>query len=176
MAVIDVYVVDDSSFDLTMFIDSALTWGSIGIQSVRDMADKVSRLCVSGDRIANLRILGHGNDTGQFIGTDWVTEATLPSFRGQFARLAGLFVRGGSDSSRAELTMGGCQQGRNGSFLLAISHIVNVPVSGYTALQRPVLPGDEGGRTTCYITCARGGRTFADSFDDVQLKIMGWFR
>ena len=69
-----------------------------------------------------------------------------------------------------------CQQGRNGSFLLAISNIVNVPVTGFTALQRPVLPGDEGGRTTCYITCARGARTMADSVDDVQIKIMDWFR
>jgi len=176
MAVIDVYVVDDSSFDLTMFIDSALTWGDIGVKNVRDMADKVTGLCSSGDRIAKLRIMGHGNDAGQYIGSDWVSEAKLPSFRAQFARLSGLFVRAGSDGASAELIMGGCQQGRNGSFLLAISNIVNVPVSGFTALQRPVLPGDEGGRTTCYITCARGGRTAADSVDDVQIKIMDWFR
>ncbi|MFC1642863.1 hypothetical protein ACFL5O_09310 [Myxococcota bacterium] len=67
MAVIDVYVIDDSTFDLTMFMDAALTWGDVGIRNVKDM---VNKLCLTGDRIAELRIVGHGNETGQYIGSD----------------------------------------------------------------------------------------------------------
>jgi len=177
MEILDVYVIDDSSFDLTMFLDSALTWGDTGIKNTKDMADKLVKLCIGGDRIAELRILGHGNDTGQYVGSDWLEKSNLGQYREQLARISPLFVRlQNSSTRRAHVTMGGCRVGRNGSFLLALSEIWNVPVSGFTALQRPGVPGDEGGRTTCYITCAKGGRTTADSIDDVQLRIMEWFR
>lgn len=177
MSTINVYVIDNSQFDLTMFVDSALTWGDVGIRNVRDMVDKLVNLCAHGDRIAELRIVGHGNDRGQYVGSDWLSESTLWSHRQQLARISSLFVRTrGESSESAHVIMGGCQQGRNGSFLLALSDIWNVPVSGFTALQRPGVPGDEGGRTTCYITCARQGRTTADAVDDVQLRIDQWFR
>lgn len=170
MATIDVYVVDDSSFDLTMWIDSALTWGDTGVQSVVDMVAKVNRLCSNGDRIATLTIVGHGNEEGQYIGREWVTQKSLSTHRPSLAQLARLFSRPG------QVVMGGCRQGRNGAFLLALSDILNVPVVGYTALQRPGVPGPEGGSTVCYITCTRSGRTSADSFDEVQLSVMDWFR
>lgn len=176
MAAIDVYVIDDSSFDLTMFIDSALTWSDVGVKNLKDMVDKLVKLCLKGDRIAELRIVGHGNDLGQYVGSDWLTQDSLTTHRAQLARLCPLFVRVGQSAKRAHVVMGGCQQGRNGGFLLAISNILNVPVSGFTALQRPVLPGDEGGKTTCYITCNRQGRTAADTFDDAQLKVTRWLR
>jgi hypothetical protein len=175
MATIDVYVIDDSSFDLTLFMDSALTWGDVGIKNLKDMVDKLVKLCATGDRIAELRILGHGDPTGQYIGADWVTESSLTAHREQLARMSPLFVRTPGATSRAHVIMAGCRQGQNGSFLLALSNIWNVPVSGFTALQRPAVPGDEGGTTTCYITCAKGARTTADSVDDVQIAITEWF-
>jgi hypothetical protein len=67
MAVIDVYAIDDSSFDLTLFLDRALTWGDVGIRNLKDIVDKLTKLCANGDRIAELRIVGHGNDLGQHI-------------------------------------------------------------------------------------------------------------
>jgi hypothetical protein len=175
MAIIDVYVIDDSKFDLTMFLDSALTWGDVGIKNIKDMADKLAGLCSRGNRIAELTIVGHGNELGQYVGTDWLSNDSLPSYRPQLRRLTTLFVRTGSARS-AHVTMGGCQQGRNGGLLLGLSDIWNVPVSGYTALQRPGVPGYEGGKTTCYLTCARQGRTTADKVDEIQLKIMEWLR
>jgi hypothetical protein len=177
MAIIDVYVIGDSKFDLTTFLDSTLTWGDIGIKNVKDMADKPVGLCVNGDHIAQLRIVGHGNALGQYIGTDWIDHKSLGSHRQQLARMSPLFVRAmDSSDRRAHVVMGGCEQGRNGGLLLALSDIWNVPVSGFTAMQRPILPGDEGGETTCYITCTRQGQTAADGFDDLQLQIIEWFR
>jgi hypothetical protein len=176
MPAIDVYVIDDSRFDLTMFVDSALTWNDVGVRNLRDMADKLVKLCLKGDRIAELRIVGHGNEIGQYVGSEWLTEASLGTHRAQLGRISSLFTRVGQSSKRAHVIMGGCQQGRNGGFLLALSNILSVPVSGFTAMQRPVLPGDEGGRTTCYITCNRQGRTKADGFDDAQMKVVNWVR
>jgi hypothetical protein len=43
MAIIDVYVIGDSKFDLTTFSDSALTWGDVGIKNAKDMVDKLVR-------------------------------------------------------------------------------------------------------------------------------------
>ncbi|MDD9943493.1 MAG: hypothetical protein OXU20_20805 [Myxococcales bacterium] len=171
MATIDVYVVDVSTFDLTMFLDGALTWADTGILSVRNMVAKLRKLCRHGDRIAELRIVGHGSESGQYVGADWLSLETLPSFRSELSRMHPLFVRGGI-GRRPSVVMGGCRQGRNPSLLLALSRIWNVPVSGFTALQRPAWPGDEGGRTTCYITCTRQGRTVADTIDEAQLRIM----
>jgi hypothetical protein len=175
MPTINAYVIDDSKFDLAMFIDGKLTRGSVGIKGVADMVERVTQLCVDGRKLAELRVVGHGNEMGQYIGSDWLSLDTLPLHRGALMRLTPLFVRGSEEGRRAHLIMGGCRQGRNGGLLLAISDIVNVPVSGFTALQRPPLPGDEGGMTTCYLTCNREGQTVADRLDEVQLKIMKWF-
>lgn len=178
MAEIDIYVIDNSSFDLTMFIDSQLTQGEVGIQNVEDMVRKIERMCEDGDRIRELRIVGHGNDHGQYVGTDWLSTSTLRQHRSALARLRPLFVHGNDqvDGENGHVVMGGCRQGRNGRLLLELSRIFNVPVSGFTALQRPGVPGDEGGRTTCFITCTREGRTTADDFDEKQLEFMAWVR
>jgi len=173
MAIIDVYVIDDNKFDLTMYLDATLTWGDVGIKSIKDMANKLVKLCAKGDRIAELTIVGHGNALGQHIGTDWLSYDSLKSHRAQLVRLTPLFAKSGR---AAHVVMGGCRQGRNGGLLLGLSNIWNVPVTGYTALQRPAAPGYEGGKTTCYITCTRQGRTTADKADKVQLKIMQWIR
>ena len=175
MATIDVYVIDDSRFDLTMLLDSALTWNDVGIQNVKDMVNTLVGLCQGGDSLGHLTIVGHGNSTGQYIGSDFVTLQSLPAFRPDLGRMTRLFARGAGSGSR-HVTMGGCRQGRNSGLLLALSNIWNVPVSGYTALQRPGIPGYEGGRTTCYITCTRQGRTTADSVDEIQLRVMNWAR
>jgi hypothetical protein len=72
--------------------------------------------------------------------------------------------------------MGGCRQGTNSMLLLDLSTILCVRVSGFTAMQRPAIPGDEGGRTTCYISCTRQGRSRADDFDDAARKVREWLR
>jgi hypothetical protein len=81
---------DDNDLDLTTFIDSALTWGDVGVKDLQDMVDKLVRLGAGGDRIAELHIVGHGNDRGQFIGTDWLDHTSLSRHRPQLARLSRL--------------------------------------------------------------------------------------
>ena len=166
MAVVDFYVIADKEFDITMWIDGALTVGDVGINSVADMVDKLTKKCATGDKIGTLQIFGHGNDNGQYIGENWVSKFSLPGVAADLRKLRPHFGRG------AEVIMAGCQQGQNGGLLLALSDLLNVRVSGFTALQRPALPGDEGGRTTCFITCTREGQTTADEVDKVQMIIM----
>lgn len=151
MANIDVYCVSADHPDLVMWIDSLVTPRDVPIISVSDMVNKlVARFGSSSDRIRELRIVGHGNDYGQYIGADWIDNSTLRNFRSQLHRLTGLFA-----TSESLITLGGCKVGRNGSLLVELSNITNVPVRAFTASQRPLVPGDEGNETICYITCAR---------------------
>lgn len=170
MADLDVYVISDHKFDPVTWIDSALTWGDVGVLGIRDMVTKLQRICANGDRIAELRIVGHGNELGQFVGRDWLCREVVRHWRSELSKMTPLF------GVKRHVIMGGCRQGRNSGLLLALSNIWNVPVSGFTALQRPPLPGDEGGRTTCFITCTRSGYTFADHFDKLQLAVMAYAR
>ena len=158
----DVYVIDASKPDTVMWVDSALTYGDVGIKSVADMVSTVQALAKK-KKVRELRIMGHGNVYGQWVGSDWLSLATLPTHRPELLKLVHCFGSGGF------ITMAGCEQGNNGGFLLEISNITGVPVQGFTAMQRPTLPGDEGGVTRCFITCARGPTTGSDTFD----KILG---
>jgi hypothetical protein len=150
---IDVYCVSANESDVVMWIDSAVTPRDVPILSVSDMVTKlVARFGTSagrGDKIGELRIVGHGNAYGQYVGADWLDNTSLRSFRSEFARLRSLFGRSGL------ITLGGCLVGRNGGLLVALSDITNVPVRAFTASQRPLVPGDEGNETRCYITCTR---------------------
>jgi hypothetical protein len=170
MADLNVYFVSNDKFDFTMWIDKALTWGALGTRGAREMVQSLIGLCSRGDKIAKLTIVGHGNEYGQYVGQDWLCKEAIPAWREELVKMTGLFAMHG------EVVMGGCRQGRNAGLLLALSDIWNVPVSGFTALQRPVLPGDEGGRTTCFLTCTRSGYTAADHFDAVQLRVMQTIR
>ena len=167
---VNVYVFSDHKFDIVMWIDSALTLGEQGVLSIRDMVAKLQKLCADGTRIGELRILGHGNQNGQYIGSDWLEIGTLPSHQTDLAKLAPLF------GPHGQVVMGGCRVGRATELLLALSNLWHVPVSGFTALQRPPIPGDEGGRTTCLVKCNSAGYTFADSFDDKQLAFMAFIQ
>jgi Domain of unknown function (DUF4347) len=153
MAEIDVYCVSDDHPDVVMWIDSALTPSDVPIKNVADMVFKlVARFGTkvgAGDCIGELRIVGHGNEYGQYMGSDWIDNKSIEKFRPQFSKLMRLFGRNGL------ITLGGCRVGRNGSLLVKLSDMTNVPVRAFTASQRPAVPGDEGNETKCYITCAR---------------------
>ena len=166
MAEINVYMVDDHKFDPAMWIDQLFTWGDVKINGVRDMVSKLIKLCARGDKIAELTIVGHGNEYGQWVGQDWLCQEVVWAWRSELVKMNSLFGK------NRHVIMGGCRQGRNAGLLLALADIWIAQVSGYTALQRPVLPGYEGGRTTCFLTCTRSGYTFADHCDEVQLDVM----
>jgi hypothetical protein len=151
MATVNVYCIDNSRSDWVYWIDSALTARDIGIASVADMVQKISALCASGDRIGELRIAGHGNRRGQFVGANWLDDTTLMQHRFQLSRLSALFA-----SRRSSLvSMGGCRVGQNEGLLLSLSQVFGVTVRGWTARQRPLVPGDEGNETRCLTTCSR---------------------
>jgi len=160
MAEIDFYVVDDSAFDIVMFLDSSVTFGDVPIKTVKDMVVKILKSCARGNKIAELRIVGHGNEYGQYIGSDWVDSSTVRKYRSDLVRLAPFFGKAG------HVIMGGCKVGQNGALLVTLSDYFNVPVTGYTASQRPLIPGDEGGSTTCYLTCTRSGKRGFDYLDN----------
>ena len=159
----DVYVIEDKA-DVFLWGSAAITLGEVAITGIADMVSKVQALAKT-KRVRELRIVGHGSAHGQYIGKDWLSITSLAkTFRPDFVKLSvGCFGPGGF------ITMGGCEQGENGGLLLEISNIVGVPVQGFTAAQRVLPFGDEGGLTRCFITCAREGKTFADSVD----KLLG---
>lgn len=160
MEEINFYVIDDSAFDVVMFLDSALTLGDVPIKNIKDMVTKIIGRCAKGVKIAELRIVGHGNAYGQYIGSDWLDSKTVKSHRSDLAKLAPFFGKEG------HVIMGGCKVGQNGSLLLTLSDYFNVQVTGFTASQRPLVPGDEGGSATCYLTCTRTGKMGFDYLDN----------
>jgi hypothetical protein len=160
MADVNVYVIDNSRWDVVMFLDSAVTLGEVPIKNVKEMVTKILKRCAHGDKIAELRIVGHGNEFGQYVGADWLDSDTIRRYRSDLFKLVPFFGKNG------HVIMGGCKVGRNGSFLLKLSNYLNVPVTGFTASQRPLVPGDEGGSTTCFLTCTRTGKKGFDYLDN----------
>jgi len=133
-----------------MWIDGAVTSGEISILGVADMATKLeAAFAQTGDKIGELRIVGHGNAYGQFMGANWIEDRTAGTYAKDFRRIGKLF-----SAQRGVVTLGGCQVGQNGPLLLKLSEYFKVPVRAFTALQRPLVPGDEGNSTDCYVTCS----------------------
>src|SRR5512138_878527 len=145
MATQDIYCVSKTSdFDMATFLSNVLHPVAVSIKNVADLANQVVLVCKSAPgSLGELTIVGHGNPFGQYIGSDWVNKDNLENFRADLARLLPLFGRDGL------VTMAGCRQGRNGSFLLALSDMLDVPVRGFTADQRPGVPGNQGSETRC---------------------------
>ena len=161
MALIDIYVADNSRSDIVLWVDSALTSKDIGIQDVQDLADYVTARCSAGDKLRELRIVGHGNPKGQWIGSDWVTSGILHLYAKNFHRIARCFAH-----PDGFVTMGGCKVGQNPILLGQLSAYFRVPVRAFTSSQNPVIPGDEGTEIKCYmLSCTKGKPGIADYFD-----------
>ncbi len=140
-----------------MWVDSALTANDVGFKNVADMANYVSRKCSGGDKIRELRIIGHGNTNGQYFGSDWIDGSTVLMHASNLRRLAPYF-----DSS-GFVTLGGCKVGQNSILLGKLSMYFGVPVRAFTASQNPTIPGDEGAQVRCYLlSCTKGSPTLLD--------------
>jgi hypothetical protein len=162
MSLIDIYCVADHELDATMWVDSLLTPGDVGIAGVADLVAKVQARCAGGDRVRELRVVGHGDEWGQYFGADWVNEQTATHrHRADFACLRGLFGPGGF------MTLGGCDVGEAAALLRALSGIVGVPVQGFMAKQYPLFPGDEGRRRRCSARCEVNGSEAWEHVDRV---------
>ena len=168
MGNIDVYVIDSKS-DMVLGVDRALTFGDIGISSVRDLVAQVGKACKGGDKVRELRIVGHGTEYGQFIGGDWVGDANVHAFAVHWATLKTYF-----DPSCGLVTLGGCKVGQAELLLVKMSHYLGVPVRGFRTYQNPAIPGDEGGETRCiYYSCTRTtkGHTV---YDEAATNAFSW--
>jgi hypothetical protein len=160
MALIDIYVVDNSKSDIVMTIDQALTRNDVGVKDVADLAAYIARKCSSGDKIRELRIVGHGNTSGQYFGGDWVDSSTLRYYAADLRRIAKFFSSGGF------VTLGGCKVGQNQILLGQLSLYFGVPVRAFTSSQNPTIPGDEGAEVKCFLlSCNKGKPTFLDHME-----------
>jgi hypothetical protein len=154
-----------------MLGDDATWWGGfwavgeIYIAGVADMVEKVkARLDEeeAGTSIRELRLLGHGNESGQWIGADWIGQMEVATYARDFQALAGRFASGGW------MTLEGCGVGYAIYMMLALSDVVGVPVQGYLATQYYRVPGAEGRSMRCYEGKAGAGPlTFKDQVKQV---------
>ena len=144
MATIDVHVVDVSKPDIVMSIERGLSIGEVGVKDVPDMATQLEKICGRVNLIGELRIVGHGNETGQYFGGDWINDYTVHSFGMHWLRMRRLF-----DTGKGLVTLGGCKTGQAEMLLIKLSSLLNVPVRGFRTFQNPIVPGDEGGETRC---------------------------
>lgn len=161
-------VVDWSSPDAVMWA-ARISAPHYKIYSVQHMVDFLIQLCSGGlwqKYIDKLCIVGHGNQTGQQIGADWVDKGALSSHATNLKRLRPHFCAG------AEVTLEGCEVGHASSLMKELSNLLDgVPVRAGTAFQRPLIPGLEGGVRTCVPNrCSYTGRRPFDALDDAILR------
>ena len=162
MATIDLHLVDASKFDMVMAIERALSIGEKGVKGVADMVDRVEAECKKGNLVGELRIVGHGNEKGQYIGGEWVNDTNVHLYAMHWERLAKMF-----DKGSGLFTLGGCKVGQAVLLMKKLSHYLDVPVRGWRTFQNPIVPGDEGGETRCTVwSCTRTTKSFTMYAED----------
>jgi hypothetical protein len=168
MGNINIYVIDSSS-NFVLAADRALTFGDVGIKGVADLVTQVGKECKGGDKVQELRIVGHGSQYGQYIGGDWVGDSNVHMFAVHWAKLKTYF-----DPSCGLVTLGGCKVGQAELLLVKMSHYLGVPVRAFRTFQNPIIPGDEGGETRCtYYDCTRTTKG-ATVYDERSNNAFGW--
>jgi hypothetical protein len=154
MANIDIHLIDNRS-DAVLAVARALAIGDVPIGNVRDLVNQVALKCAQGDKVRELRITGHGNIEGQYIGSDWIDSKTVDNYDHLWQRLHPFF------SSNGLLTLEGCQVGQAHLLLVKLSNYLGVSVRGFRTFQNPVVPGYEGGETKCYyFSCNKTHKRF----------------
>ncbi|GEM_PF-3168133 len=145
-------------WDPVLAVAGVLTIGEIEVNGISDMVERLEGQVGPYGRIGALDITGHGNNQGMFIGRDFLSLRSLPQHRMTLSRLTTLFDR----DPLALVTLGGCNVGKNGPLLLALSRLWDgVRVRAFTARQRPVVPGHQGGEQVCWRNNHSYGCTFS---------------
>ncbi len=160
---LEIIAISAHESDAVMWISGALSIGEINIVNVEDMVEQINRKCSGGKRIKSLEIVGHGNDTGQHVGADWLSATSLRTTHGkQLKKLEPHFMQS------AVVTLEGCKVGQAEELLKRLSLMwPGVRVRAKTALQRPLIPGDEGGVRECVNgRCTYSGAGFWDWVDN----------
>ena len=141
---VEITVVDDS--DIVGWAASATRTSEVYMQDVGSMVNNIlralrvytySRVCTPNDRItynrmSRLNILDHGNPDGIEIGSDWITTASLSTYRITLALLSGNFAPGGF------VHLQHCNAGQNRVLLLELARTFGVPVYAGTGKHNPV--------------------------------------
>jgi len=161
-------LVDWSSPDAVMWA-ARFSTPHLKIFSVNQMVRLLTKLCDGGmwqTYLYEVCIVGHGNQTGQYFGADWMNFNALATHGTTLRRLRRHFCAG------AEVTLEGCEVGHASSLLMGLSNLFGgVPVRAGTAFQRPLIPGLEGGVRSCVPdSCEYSGRGPFDAIDDVILR------
>lgn len=115
-------------------------WGfeKVEVLSVSDMVQKLLARTRQGQKIRQLWIVGHGHRTGQFIGADPLTLATVEAHRSELARLRPIFT------PDAMLTLCGCHVAYAYRLQVTLVEILGIAVRAFTGEQYGILPGFEG--------------------------------
>jgi hypothetical protein len=146
---LDFFLVDASDpTDKTLALEHFITIGEIDIKSVKDMVDVVVMTCIAKKgHIRSLRISGHGNSTGAYIGGDWISTDTLKCHEKELKKLNSCL------SVKVSLvTFDSCQTGGAITLLQRLSKLWRgVRVKAFQENQRPDLlwPNDEGPAVVC---------------------------
>ncbi|UCD75115.1 MAG: DUF4347 domain-containing protein [Phycisphaerales bacterium] len=161
MAKLDIVVVSDpGKFDGFYFLQSMMNIGEKHVTHTQTMVKQILDLTDSDNTVAALTIHGHGNQTGQYVGRDWLDIYTLPKYREELAKLTPHF------EEDAIVTLGGCNVGHAEALLQRLSELWGgIAVRAGTA-QQMAFPGIEGGIRSCKVNvCKYGGPGFWDKFD-----------
>jgi hypothetical protein len=136
-------------------------------KSVSDLVSKTRGTCILDGKVGELLVTGHGNGTGQFFGSNYLDHITLEGHLPTLKKI--------QFAPNAMLSLGGCLMGRAYQLLNALSKNLNVIARGWTGVQRPAAPGQQGAEVV-----SEGGRIVSvsvrgllDPLDDCQLKLLG---
>ncbi len=162
MAKLGVTVVGKAKvWDLANEITAFVWIGEKRVTCVADLVTKIFKRCAKGDTIIMLKILDHGDSSGQCIGDDYVSESTFNKHRDRLSKLRQCF------DPKAVVRLGGCKVGHASGLLSKLSSLWGgVTVLAGTAYQRDLIPGIEGGVTSCVLeNCSYSGENLWDKID-----------
>jgi hypothetical protein len=126
---VEITVIDAS--DHVGWLASATRTGEIYMTNVATMVGNVLT-AAGGSTIDRLNILDHGNTSGIYIGTDWISLATLSRFEPTLARLRPKFSGGGL------VHLQHCNVGSNHALLRELSRVFGAAVVAGTGAHNPV--------------------------------------
>jgi hypothetical protein len=151
---LDLFVIDNSGNDKVMNLERFITFGEKDVKSVKGLVKLVKQLCdTKGKKVRRLRISGHGNSSGAYVGADWISLKTLPKHEPDLKKLKPYFV-----APTSRVIFDACQTGADVRLLTRLSQLWGgIRVTGFFDNQQPnfISPDDEGTVVTCQVNACR---------------------
>jgi hypothetical protein len=123
--------------------------GTVWINDVRSMITNVLAKAEK-KKITRLNIIDHGNPTGCYIGTDWITVNNFENFSPFLGKLYPAFEKDGF------VHLQHCQMGQNKNLMRMFAQIFGVAVYAGTGNEHAGVPYNEG----WYVRCSPGGQIY----------------